>query len=98
MRLWDFRSDTLPPVNPPPTTKQRPVLLYAVLGLLAVLRIDLWLWTDPTRVLGLPVGMTYHVVYCLAVAGVMWLLVRHAWPHHLTVDGEEQGDPAEGGE
>jgi hypothetical protein len=69
----------------PPTAATKPLrpLLYAALGLLAVLRIDVWLWTDPARVLGLPVGLTYHVVYCLATAGLLWLLVRHAWPDHL---------------
>ncbi len=73
------------------------LLLYAGLVLAAVLRLDLWLWTDPTRVLGLPVGMTYHVVYCLAVAGLMWLLIRHAWPTHLSVEAErgEQREDAE---
>lgn len=55
-------------------------LLYALLAALFVVRIDLWLWDDPRIVLGLPVGLTYHVVYCLAVALVMALLVRYAWP------------------
>ena len=72
-------------------------LLYAGLGLAAVLRLDLWLWTDPARVLGLPVGMTYHVVYCLVVAGLLWLLIRHAWPVHLSVEADrsEQREDAE---
>lgn len=85
-------------MNPNPATKKRRSLLYAVLGLLAVLRIDLWQWSDPARVLGLPGGMTYHVVYCLAVAGFMWLLVRHAWPDHLNRDGEQGGERTEGAE
>jgi hypothetical protein len=55
-------------------------LLYALLAALFVVRIDLWLWDDPRIVLGLPVGLTYHVLYCLAVALVMALLVRYAWP------------------
>lgn len=55
-------------------------LLYVLLAALFVVRIDLWLWDDPRIVLGLPVGLTYHVVYCLAVALVMALLVRYAWP------------------
>ena len=68
-------------------------LLYAALGLLFVLRIDLWLWTDPTRVLGLPVGLAYHVVFCLAAAVCLWLLVRYAWPRHLTSGGDGEGQP-----
>jgi hypothetical protein len=55
-------------------------LLYALLAALFVVRIDLWLWDDPRIVFGLPVGLTYHVLYCLAVALVMALLVRYAWP------------------
>ncbi len=73
-------------------TKRR--LLYLVLGLLAVVRFDLWLWNDPGRVLGLPVGLTYHVGFCLVVAACMALLVRHAWPHHLMFgdDGTEDAE------
>ena len=65
--------------------------LYAVLLALFVLRIDLWLWDDSGRVLGLPVGLAYHVSYCVAVTLVMSLLVRHAWPRGL---GAESGDAA----
>jgi hypothetical protein len=31
----------------------------------------------------LPVGLTYHVLYSIVVAALMWLLVRQAWPAHL---------------
>ena len=31
----------------------------------------------------LPVGLAYHGAYCLAVALLMWLLTRLAWPAHL---------------
>jgi len=55
------------------------------LGLLFVLHDDAWLWNDPRIVFGLPVGMTYHVAYCLAASVFMALLVRHAWPGHLDV-------------
>jgi len=55
-------------------------LLYAALVLLFVLHQDSWLWDDPRIVLGLPVGLTYHVVYCLVASLLLWLLVRLAWP------------------
>lgn len=58
-------------------------LVYALLVLLCVVRIDLWLWNDASIVLGLPVGLTYHVLYCLAVSGTMALLVRYAWPGNV---------------
>jgi hypothetical protein len=61
-------------------------LMLAVL-ILAVylLHQDLWFW-DVARPLWfgvLPPGLTYHVVYSIVVAALMWLLVRHAWPGHL---------------
>jgi hypothetical protein len=51
------------------------IILYA-------LHQDIWLWhTAQPVVFGvLPIGLAYHVAYSILVAGVMWLLVRHAWP------------------
>lgn len=69
-------------------------VLYAALVLTAVLHQDFWLWNDARMVLGLPVGLTYHVVYCLAVAVLMALLVRYAWPTQL--DAGDTGDDAVG--
>ena len=50
--------------------------LAVVIVALALVRHDLWWWDDPERVLGLPVGLTYHVAFCFVVAGVMALFVR----------------------
>ena len=58
-------------------------LIYGLLVLAFVLHNDLWLWDDPTLLFGLPVGLTYHVLFCLAVAGILGLLVRFAWPAEL---------------
>lgn len=54
------------------------VLLYA-------LHQDTWFWhTARPVVFGvLPIGLAYHVMYSIVVGGVMWLLVRYAWPAHL---------------
>jgi hypothetical protein len=57
--------------------------LYAALVLLFLLHNDLWLWNDPRFVLGLPVGLTYHVVFCAVVTLLLALLVRFAWPREL---------------
>jgi hypothetical protein len=38
--------------------------------LLFVLHHDLWFWDDATLILGLPVGLTYHVALCLVAAFV----------------------------
>ena len=60
----------------------------ALVLLLYALRQDLWFWGSATPlVFGiLPIGLTYHVAYCVAVALVMWVLVRTAWPRHLETD------------
>jgi len=65
------------------------VLLYAALVVAYLLHNDLWLWTDTRTVFALPVGLTYHVVYCLVVAALMALLVRFAWPTDLETGAEE---------
>ena len=62
-------------------------LLYLGLFVLYLLHNDLWLWDDAGLVLGLPVGLFYHIAYCLAAAGIMALLVKYAWPSEL--DSEE---------
>ena len=50
----------------------------AAIGLLVLflLHNDLWWWHDPTLVWGMPIGLTYHVLYCLVTAVVMALAVR----------------------
>ena len=58
-------------------------LLYTALALAFLLHNDLWLWDDARSVAGLPVGLAYHVGFCLAVALLMGLLVRFAWPKDL---------------
>ncbi len=51
-------------------------LLYAALALLALLHQDAWNWDTLRWTLGLPTGLLYHIVFCLAVAAVMAALVR----------------------
>ena len=65
-------------------------LLYAVLFVLYLLHNDLWFWHDSRFVLGLPVGLFYHICFCLAAAVLMALLVTCAWPGHL-----DRGEEAE---
>ena len=64
---------------------RRPILLgLAVLSVYAAHQ-DFW-FRDVARplVFGfLPIGLFYHVVLCLVIAGLMWLLVRYAWPVEL---------------
>lgn len=55
-------------------------LLYTALAVLFLLHNDLWLWHDRSLLLGLPIGLTYHLLYCVATAALMALVVRYAWP------------------
>jgi hypothetical protein len=55
-------------------------LLYAALAALYVLHNDLWLWNDPRLFLGLPVGLVYHIGFCVVVSAVLGLLVFVAGP------------------
>ena len=64
-------------------------LLYVALLALFVVRNDFWLWNDGRLLLGLPIGLTYHVLFCGVTAAVMALLVRHAWPSNLGLETDE---------
>lgn len=50
-------------------------VLFLGIGLFYLLHNDLWLWRDPRLVAGLPVGLVYHLAYCLAAAVLMGLLL-----------------------
>ena len=52
----------------------RRVFLLGI-GLFYLLHNDLWLWHDARLVLGLPVGLVYHLAYCLVAAALMGLLL-----------------------
>ena len=52
----------------------RRVFLLGI-GLFYLLHNDLWLWHEPRLVIGLPVGLVYHLAYCLAAAALMGLLL-----------------------
>jgi Protein of unknown function (DUF3311) len=58
-------------------------LLTAALILLFLLHNDVWWWDDARLVLGLPVGLAFHVALCFAASLVFWLITRKAWPEDL---------------
>ena len=63
----------------------RPVVLGLAVLVLYVAHQDFW-FRDVARplVFGfLPIGLFYHVLLCVAIAGLMRLLVRYAWPDEL---------------
>lgn len=65
-------------------------LLYLGLVVLYLLHNDLWNWNDGRLVLGLPVGLLYHIVFSIAASALMWGLVTHAWPRHLQPEQKEE--------
>ena len=60
------------------------VLTLAVVALY-VLHQDIWFWGTPhPLVFGfLPIGLFYHAGFTVGAAGLMWALVKYAWPSHL---------------
>mgnify|MGYP002621646729 CR=1 FL=1 len=61
---------------------KRLVPLLPVLALL-VLHTDVWLWNDATMLWGLPIGLSYHVGFCVAAMAALAILVRYRWPREL---------------
>lgn len=58
-------------------------IFYIGLVVLFLLHNDFWLWNNPEQVLGLPIGLLYHIGFCVAAAILMALVVSYAWPRHL---------------
>lgn len=50
--------------------------LYFLLVLLFLLHNDFWLWGTPQLVLGVPVGLLYHIGYCIVATLLMAVLVK----------------------
>lgn len=73
--------------------------LYAALLVLYLLHNDLWLWNEARLILGLPVGLLYHVGFCIVTSVVLAMLVKWAWPA-LDTNAEEDLAPSreDGGE
>ena len=51
-------------------------LLYCLLVLLFLLHNDFWFWGTPQLVLGVPVGLLYHIGFCLAATLLMAAFVK----------------------
>ena len=51
-------------------------LLYSLLVLLFLLHNDFWFWETPEIVLGLPIGLLYHIGFCLAATLLMAAFVK----------------------
>lgn len=55
-------------------------IALAGLVTLLILHQDIWYWNDDSMVLGLPVGLTYHVGLCFLAAAVFFGLCRAFLP------------------
>ena len=70
-------------------------LLYAGAFALYLLHTDLWLWSDSRTVLGLPVGLAYHLGFCAAASLLFAGLVTQAWPRLDSGDSSDAEDSAQ---
>ena len=70
-------------------------MLALAVAALYVLHQDVWFWdTARPLVFGfLPIGLFYHAAYSVAVAVLMVLLIRCAWPADLEREAEARGRP-----
>ena len=50
--------------------------LYGLLVLLFLLHNDFWLWETSQLVLGMPVGLLYHIGFCVAATLLMAAFVK----------------------
>ena len=67
-------------------------LAAALLVALFALHQDIWFWRDARVLFGLPIGLAYHVAFCVAVTLVLALAVRWGWPREVPVDDGGGGD------
>lgn len=65
-------------------------ILYIALVVLFLLHNDFWLWDNPKVVIGLPIGLLYHIGFCVAAAILMALTINYAWPSHLRDEGTDE--------
>jgi hypothetical protein len=72
-------------------TKQ--IVWIVIIAGLYALHQDVWFWRSARPLFAgfLPVGLTYHALYCIAASILMWALANYAWPAHLDSAGQDRG-------
>ena len=81
-RLWYY-------LQPASTLNNRsfmhPLVAALLVAVLYVLHQDIWFWREARPlVFGfLPIGLFYHAAFTVASSGLLWFLVKYAWPSHL---------------
>ena len=54
--------------------------VFAALAILFfMLHKDFWLWENPSLILGIPIGLFYHICLCLGLSVVMYFVTRKYW-------------------
>ena len=79
-------------------SKLKPWLLVLLVVGVYLLHQDFWNWNriEPVFFGFVPVGLGYHAIYSMVAAGLMWLLVRLAWPAELEAEDSGEDDPNKG--
>ena len=65
-------------------------ILYVPLAVLFLLHNDFWLWDNPKMLLGMPIGLLYHIGFCVASALLMALIINKALPSHLQEEDTDE--------
>ena len=73
-------------------------LLLIIVGALYCLHQDFWFWRSarPLAFGFIPIGLFYHACYTIAIAVVMWLLIKQALPSHLEEQAGDEGTQRRG--
>ena len=53
--------------------------LYLLVLLLFILHNDFWFWGTSKIVLGIPIGLLYHILFCFAASVLMFSIVKFVW-------------------
>ena len=58
---------------------------FVIIAALYALHQDLWFWRAARPLFAgfLPIGLTYHALYCVAASVLMWALTTYAWPDRI---------------
>lgn len=64
--------------------------VYPALVVLYLLHNDLWYWDDTRLIAGFPIGLLYHVAYCIVTTLLLLLLIKYAWPARVEVTDDHK--------
>jgi hypothetical protein len=67
-------------------------ILYLVVLIVYLLHNDLWFWNNPTIIMGIPVGLFYHLIYCFIASILLFLLIKFAWPKLVEEVDQDSSD------